>query len=104
MSAMKPAPRMATLVGATSASTGRAEALPHDSRLHTPGGDRAIERGQGDVAVQAIDGRIEVRLDVHFKSVVHVHVEGGVILLEVERDLSSAIGVLIAPRRHAVCN
>src|SRR6478736_5712747 len=114
MSAMKPAPRMATLVGATRFSTGRAEALPHSrpeglryiregndptirnadlqvcphrsadlqvcphrsadlqvcprSRSATRSADdRAVERGQRAVGVHAIDGRIEVWLDVHFE-------------------------------------
>src|SRR6478752_9912756 len=111
MSAMKPAPRMATLVGATRFSTGRAEALPHSrpeglryirdgndptirsadpqvcphrsadlqvcphSRSATRSADdRAVERGQRAVGVHAIDGRIEVWLDVHFEPVIHVDI------------------------------
>ena len=112
MSAMKPAPRMATLVGATSFSTGRAEAPPHCR----PEGLRYIrDQRPGPATVQssAVSGPLvfmrstagfEVWLDVHFEPVVHVDIQPRVIARDVERHLAAAVGVLIAHQCRAVRN
>ena len=102
MSAMKPAPRMATLVGGTTGTSG--PSLSHSVARRRDPADKCGERPAGR---HAIDVRVEIRLDVHIEPVVDEHVEPGALGRDVEsqsaarRCRSGTTGVRCRFRRSA---
>src|SRR4029453_2302901 len=86
MSAMKPAPRMATLVGGTKGTSG-------PSLSHRSGGDTAGEGGDWPTGGHAIDLRVEIGFDVDVEAVIDEHVESGALRGHVEGDLPAPVAV-----------
>src|SRR4029453_8010084 len=91
MPAMKPDPRMATLVGGTKGTAG-------PSLSHRSGGDTAGEGGDWPTGGHAIDLRVEIGFDVDVEAVIDEHLESGPLRGHVERALPAAVAV---PERQA---